>query len=351
MPGQTPGSATGRTARRIYHLSIGRVTDSKVTEGYKRRRNPIVDFVVRLVREKPLGTVGAVIVLGFLIAGVFGQWIAPYPMAEIHLQDRLLAPCAKYPLGTGMLGQDMLSQIIYGARVSLIIGFSVVISQTLISLVIGLTSGYIGGTFDMVVQRLVDAYNVLPSFIIYLTLIGLLGSGYMQMILIMGIGGGIGGARGPRTLAFWVREAAYFETARAIGCTTRQVLVNHLLPNIMPMLIVSMTMGIGGVILSEAGLSYLGWGLPPEVPSWGGMISGSNRVHMEGAAWLVVFPGIALGLTIFGLNVFGDAVRDLLDPRLRGGLGSVGSYGHERADKALKKLEIRKRANAKKDRP
>ena len=293
-----------------------------------RRRNPFVEFVVRLVREKPLGTVGAAIVLGFLIAGIFSEFIAPYPQGEIHIMDRLQPPGGSYLLGTDNLGRDMLSQIIYGARVSLIIGFSVVGMQTVVSVIIGLTSGYIGGTFDMVVQRLVDAWNVLPTFVVYLTVIGMVGAGFLPMILVMGISGGIGGARGPRMLAFWVKSGGYYDSARAVGARTRQIIAGHLLPNVMPMLIVSVTAGIGSVILMETALSFLGWGLPEEVASWGGMISGDKRVYMESSPWMVVFPGLAITITIFGLNVFGDAVRDLLDPRMRGGVGGkVGRFG------------------------
>jgi len=293
-----------------------------------RRPNPFVEFVVRLVREKPLGTAGAVIVLGFLIGGIFSEFIAPYPLNEIHIIDRLEPPSSNYLMGTDNLGRDMLSQIIYGARVSLIIGFSVVAMQTVVAVLIGLTSGYIGGTFDLVIQRFVDAWNVLPLFIVYLTVIGMIGSGYLQLILVMGISGGIGGARGPRMLAFWVKGGGYYESAKAVGANTRQIIMRHLLPNVMPMLIVAVTAGIGSVVLMETGLAFLGWGLPGEIPSWGGMISGDKRIYMEGAPWMVVFPGLVLATTIFGLNVFGDAVRDLLDPRMRGGVGGkVGRFG------------------------
>jgi peptide/nickel transport system permease protein len=311
-------------------------TYSTVTE-VPRRRHPFVNFVVRLVREKPLGTVGAVIVLAMLFVGVFSEFVAPYRINEMHLNARMLPPSATWKLGTDMLGHDMLSQVIYGARVSMTIGLSAAALSTFISTAIGLTSGYIGGKVDLVVQRFVDAWICFPTLILYLTLMGLIGSGYVQLICVLGIGGGIGGSRGARALAFWVKESAYFEAVRGIGGTTRRVILRHLLPNVLPMLIVSLTMGIGGYVLAEASLSFLGLGLPPDVPSWGGMISGSGRIHIESAPWLVLWPGFALTLTVFGLNMFGDALRDLLDPRMRGGTGGIGGRGEKLARRALKK--------------
>ena len=306
-----------------------------------RRRHPVAVFVVRLVKEKPLGAAGAVLVLIMLFAGIFSEFAAPYPVGEMHLYDRLLPPGGTWILGTDMLGRDMLSQIIYGARVSMIVGLSATALSTVIGGVIGLTSGYIGGKFDLIVQRFVDAWISFPVLIIYLTLMGLIGAGYIQLIFVLGISGGIGGSRGSRALTFWVKESVYFDSARAIGGTTRRIILRHLLPNVLPMMIVGMTMGIGGIILAEASLSFLGLGLPPDIPSWGGMLAGSNRTHMETAPWLVLWPGVALTLTIYGLNMFGDALRDLLDPRLKGGVGGLGERGMLMAQKALAKRQAK----------
>lgn len=297
--------------------------------------------MVRLVREKPLGTVGAIIVLVIFFVGIFSEFVAPYELSEMHLTARMLPPGGMWLLGTDMLGHDMFSQIIYGARVSMIVGLSATAISAALGAVIGLTSGYIGGKFDLVVQRFVDAWVCFPTLVIYLTLIGLIGSGYVQLICVLGIGGGIGGSRGARALVFWIKESVYFDSTRCIGSTTPRVIFRHVLPNVLPMLIVSWTMSIGGYILAEAGLSFLGLGLPPEVPSWGGMISGSNASHLESAPWLVLWPGIALTVTIFGLNMFGDALRDLLDPRMRGGIGGIGGRGEKLARKALAKKQAK----------
>ena len=261
-----------------------------------------------------------ILVLVMFGAGIFADWVAPYALNDLHLRDRLLAPGGQYLLGTDNLGRDLLSQTIYGARVSMIIGLGATALSTVVGAAIGLTSGYIGGKFDLIVQRFVDAWITFPLLVLYLMLMAIMGGGYLQLIGVLGIGGGIGGSRWSRALTFWVKGSAYFDAARATGCGTRRVILRHLLPNVMPMLIVSFSMSVGGIILAEAGLSFLGFGLPPEASSWGGMISGTNRIYMEIAPWLVIWPGLALTLTVYGVNMFGDALRDLLDPRLRGGV-------------------------------
>ena len=295
-------------------------TDKTLQAAEWRKRRGSVIFLSRLVTEKPLGLFGMILVLVMFGAGIFADWVAPYALNDLHLLDRLLAPGGQYLLGTDNLGRDLLSQTIYGARVSLIIGLGATALSTVVGAAIGLTSGYIGGKFDLIVQRFVDAWITFPLLVLYLMLMAIMGGGYLQLIGVLGIGGGIGGSRWSRALTFWVKGSAYFDAARAIGCDTRRVILRHLLPNVMPMLIVSFSMSVGGIILAEAGLSFLGFGLPPEASSWGGMISGTNRIYMEIAPWLVIWPGLALTLTVYGVNMFGDALRDLLDPRLRGGV-------------------------------
>jgi peptide/nickel transport system permease protein len=318
-------------------MSTATETTLEAIEERKQRRISI--FLSRLAREKPLGLVGMILVLVMLITGIFADWLAPYGMNELHMTDRLALPGGQYALGTDNLGRDLLSRIIYGARVSIIIGLSATTISSLVGAAIGLTSGYLGGKFDLIVQRFIDAFICFPMLILYLTLMAVIGAGYVQLILVLGIGGGISGSRGARSLAYWVKESVYFDAARTIGSSTRRVILYHLLPNVMPMLIIGFSMSVGGIILAEASLSFLGFGLPAEVASWGGMLSGSNRVFMEKAPWLVVWPGIALALAVYGLNMFGDAVRDLLDPRLRGGVGGLGQRGMQLARKAMEKKQ------------
>jgi len=316
----------------------------------KKRHGWFFDLMIRM-RKKPMGAIGAVLVLILLFSGIFAdlQWmglpnigLAPYHYNDVHLRDRLSPPSSEYVLGTDQLGRDMLSRVIYGARVSLIIGLSATALSTAISTIIGTATGYLGGKVDLIAQRFIDAWLCFPGLIIYLTLMSLIGGGMLQMILVLGIGGGIGGSRGSRSLVFWIKESAYVGASLAIGGSTWRIIYRHLIPNIMPMIIVGFSMSIGGIILAEASLSFLGFGLPPPIPSWGGMLTGSGRTYMFDAPWLALWPGVALTLTIYGVNMFGDALRDLLDPKLRGGMGGVGGYGTKKANKALENMRKKK---------
>ena len=284
-----------------------------------KRRSRLAEFFGRLVREKPLGTFGGIIVLLLLFSGIFADVLAPYPMKEPHMFDRLTGPSGKYLLGTDQLGRDMLSRIIYGARVSVIIGLSATSVNMVVALLIGATTGFFVGKLDMVVQRFVDAWMAFPGLLILITVMSLVGQGQLQTILVLGISGGIGGSRISRSAVIGIKENDYFEAAKAIGSPPLRTILRHVLPNIMAPMIVIFTVTIGGVIMAEASLSFLGFGLPPDVASWGGMLSREGREHMEAAPWLALWPGLALTLVVYGINMFGDALRDLLDPRLRGG--------------------------------
>ena len=284
-----------------------------------KRRSRLAEFFGRLVREKPLGTFGGIIVLLLLFSGIFADVLAPYPMKEPHMFDRLTGPSGKYLLGTDQLGRDMLSRIIYGARVSVIIGLSATSVNMVVALLIGTTTGFFGGKLDIVVQRFVDAWMAFPGLLILITVMSLVGQGQLQTILVLGISGGIGGSRISRSAVIGIKENVYFQAAQAIGSPPLRTILRHVLPNIMAPMIVIFTVTIGGVIMAEASLSFLGFGLPPDVASWGGMLSGEGRKYMEQAPWLALWPGLSLTLVVYGINMFGDALRDLLDPRLRGG--------------------------------
>jgi len=307
----------------------------------RQKRNPIVDFLSRLVREKPLGTVGGIIVLVMLLTAIFADFLAPYGYRELHLTDKLVAPCAEYPLGTDQLGRDLLSRIIFGARVSIYVGLGASFLNALVGAVIGIVSGYLGGRFDLIVQRFVDAFLSFPSLILLITVMSLVGTGVWQVIIVLGITGGIGWSRTIRSAVFAIRENAYMEAARALGATTGRMLFRHVLPNVMPVIVIAFTVAMAGNILTEATLSFLGVGIPPPHPTWGQMLSLEGRKYMYQATWLAIWPGVALSVAVFGISMWGDAVRDLIDPRLRGGVGGMGSYGSEKAAKALKKLEAK----------
>ncbi len=293
----------------------------------ERKRPPfLLEVVTRLIKEKPLGTVGGVIVLILFLVGIFAPLIAPYDYNYQDATARLQAPSAKYLLGTDNLGRDLLSRIIFGARISMIVGLAVPAISTVLTLLIGGTSSYMGGKVDNVVQRFVDVVMCFPGLVIMLTVVAITGPGLTQLILLLGILGGIGGGnRVVRSVVIGIKENVYVEAARSIGASNWRIMIKHVLPNIMPILIVSFSMGMGGAILAESSLSFLGYGIPPPAPSWGGMLSGPARSYMLQAPWMAIWPGLALALVVYGMNMFGDGLRDVLDPRLRGGLGRYGS--------------------------
>ena len=297
--------------------SSGRVAERK-------RHSRLVGFFIRLVREKPLGTIGAIIVLLMLFTGFFADLLAPYRMNEIMVGDSLTPPSTGFWLGTDNLGRDMLSRVIFGARVSVIVGLAATTISTIISVSIGMLSGYIGGKFDLTVQRFVDAVMCLPFLPMMLLLVSLVGPGMLPVIIGMGVLWGIGGSRWTRGIILSFKENVYVEAAVAVGCPTSRILTRHLMPNILPFIIVGFTNTVPGVIPTEAMLSFLGFGIPPPTPSWGGMLSGPGRANMFLGPWMAIWPGLALSIVVYGTCMFGDAVRDILDPRLRGGVGRYG---------------------------
>jgi peptide/nickel transport system permease protein len=303
----------------------------------QQRRPALVNFFIRLLREKPMGLIGGIIVLILLLMGIFADVLAPYGFNDIHLKNRLEAPSSQYLLGTDSLGRDELSRIIYGARISVIVGLGSSAIATVIATFIGLTSGFIGGKFDIIVQRFVDAWLSFPALILLLTGMALIGPGITQITLVLGIAVGIGGSRVMRSGVMAIRENVYIDAAKAIGASTSRLLLRHLLPNVTPLLIIFFTVGIAGMIIGEASLSFLGFGVPPPEPSWGGMLSVEGRTFMQQAPWLALWPGLALTVVVWGINMFGDAVRDLIDPRLRGGSGRYGGLNTKKIAKQLRK--------------
>lgn len=297
-------------------------------------------FFTRLVKQKPLGTVGAVITLLLLFTGVFADFLAPYGFNETQVGDFLEPPSAQFWLGTDNLGRDILSRVIYGARISMIVGLAATSVSTIISTTIGVLCGYLGGKFDLTVQRFVDGWMCLPYLPILMVVMAIVGPGLAGLIIVMGISGGISGSRFPRSVVINIKENTYVHASRAVGSKTRRVLFRHILPNITAPIIISFSLAVPGVILGEAALSFLGFGIPAPAPSWGGMLSGSGRRFMFMAPWMVIWPGLALSIVVYGVNMFGDAVRDLLDPRLRGGAGSFRAIKKKGALKKVLRPEI-----------
>jgi peptide/nickel transport system permease protein len=290
----------------------------------EKKDSAVKGFFKRLVKEKKLGTVGAIITLLLLLTGIFADVIAPYGMNETYVGDQLTEPSRQFIFGTDDIGRDVFSRVIHGARVSVIVGLSAAIISTTLSLLIGVTSGYIGGKLDLFVQRGVDIWISLPGLVILMIIISIVGTGLVPMIIILSLFYGVPGSRIIRGAVIGVKENAYISASRVVGCSTLRILLRHILPNILPTALVLFTIRVPAIILAEAGLSFLGFGLPPPTPSWGGMISGAGRMYMFQAPWMVLWPGVALALVVYGINMFGDALRDLVDPRLRGGLGRFG---------------------------
>jgi len=303
----------------VENQAIQNRTDQWVKE---QSRSLLVDFFIRLFREKPTGAFGAIIFLLLLLTGIFANFLAPYDYNEINPIDRLKPPSIEHPLGTDQLGRDMLSRIIYGARLSVIVSFSATTFSIVISILIGVTTGYIGGTYDLIVQRFVDAWMIFPGLVVLLVFMSIFNPGIWPIIFILGLRFGIGGSRIIRGATISAKENVYIAAINAVGASTPRILILHILPNIMAPIIISFTTLIAATILAEATLSFLGLGVPPPAPSWGGMLSGEGRTYMMQAPFLALPPGIALTVVVYGINVFGDAMRDLLDPRLRGGIGS-----------------------------
>ena len=287
-------------------------------ESLYKKRKPIREFLSRLFREKPLGALGGIIVLVFLFVGIFADSLATHGMLQRNLKHRLEGPSAQFPLGTDQMGRDQYSRLVQGARISMIVGLASCAIALVIATTFGLISGYWGGKFDLILQRFVDAWLSLPALFILLTVMALMGPGMIQMISVLGAFWGIANIRTVRGVVLSAKENLYVEAAQAIGVPTWRILLRHILPQIVAPIITVFTVALGGIILDEATISFLGFGIPPPQPSWGGMLSLEGRKYMESQPLLALFPGLCLAIVVYGTNMFGDALRDLLDPRLRG---------------------------------
>ncbi len=316
-------------------------------------------FLKDLFVKKPLAGAGLVFMLLLFLIAIFADYIAPYPMVDGAMQvdvfnklqkpylfmnaaeresaQALLAISGGTPhwLGTDTLGRDVLSYLIYGARTSIILCVSCCILSTLISVIIGTLSAVIGGWFDLIVQRFVDGWQCIPSMLMLLVIMSMLGNGVPQLIFALSVPSGIGGSRMIRSAAMSVKDAGYNKESDLLGGTVLWKTFKHVIPNILPIIIITAAGSLAGVILMESSLSFLGYGVDIGTPSWGYLISNQGKSYMYVAPWLAFAPGAAIGLTVFAANMFGDGVRDLLDPRLKGG---VGSYNSQKIARKVAKL-------------
>ena len=265
----------------------------------------------------PLGTVGAVIMTLFVLAAIFAGWITAYDPLSTNAAISLTRPSAQHLFGADFMGRDMFSRIVYGARISLAVGIGSTTLGCVLGVALGLTSGYIGGWVDLVSQRVVDILQALPLLVLALVMAAALGPSLGNTIIAIAIPLIPYSARVVRSNTLALREQPFVEAAKAVGMSEMRIALRHVLPNTLAPLIVLATAQLGSAILTEASLSFLGLGIPEPYPSWGRMLSESAAEYVRTAPWLVVFPGIAISLVVFGTNLLGDALRDLLDPRLR----------------------------------
>ncbi|MGD9885408.1 MAG: ABC transporter permease [Reyranella sp.] len=270
-----------------------------------------------LARRYPLGAVGAIIVLVFVLTAVFANLIAPMDPTTTDAKASLAPPGSVFWLGADFMGRDMFSRIVYGARISLAVGAGATLLGGVLGVSIGLMSGYLGGSFDLLTQRLLDIMQSLPLLVMALVMAAALGPSLENTIVAIAIPLVPTVARVVRSNTLSLREQPFVEAARAVGMGEVRIAVRHVLPNTLAPLIVLATAQLGSAILVEASLSFLGLGIPEPYPSWGRMLSESAAEYVRTAPWLVIFPGVAISLTVFGTNLLGDALRDILDPRQR----------------------------------
>ena len=275
-----------------------------------------------LIRRKPLGAVSALILCGLVVVAILAPVLAPYDPYKFNLNERglpirLQPPNAKFLCGTDPLGRDVLSRIVYGSRVSLIVGFASVAIGTLLGTLLGLVSGYWEGGMDQVLQRAVDTIMALPGIVLALAVVSVLGQSLTNIILVIGLVIAPGASRVVRGTVLSIKQNTFIDAAYAAGATPRRIVLRHILPNAFAPILVIASVWLGNAIVIEAALSFLGLGTPPPTPTWGGMLSGEGRRNLETAPYLAIFPGLAISIVVLAFNMLGDALRDLLDPRLR----------------------------------
>ena len=302
----------GDWRKREVVLEVGTVETGPSARPARRGRG-----LWRFVRRKPLGTAGAVVVLAMVVMAVFADVLATYDPVRTNAAQTLSRPSSLHWLGTDYLGRDIYSRILHGARVSLIVGIASTLLGSVVGGVAGLLSGYVGGLTDIVTQRVMDILQGLPLLVLALVMSAALGPSLGNVIIAISVPIIPRAARVTRSSVLAIRETPYVEAARALGVSHLRVAFRHILPNTIGPFMILTTAQLGSAILVEAALSFLGLGVPEPYPSWGRMLSVSAAEYAQKAPWLVLFPGAAISLAVFGTNLLGDALRDVLDPRLR----------------------------------
>ncbi len=281
----------------------------------KKKKSQWVDVWKRLKVNK-MAMIGLVIIVVLIVTAIFADFIAPYGFDDQSLKDRLLAPSLKHLFGTDNFGRDIFSRIVYGTRISLMIGFIAVSIAALVGGSLGAISGYYSGKLDNIIMRGVDILLAIPSILLAISIVASLGPGLRNVMIAVGIGSVPSYARIVRASVLSYRDQEFVEAARAIGANDFRIILKHIIPNTLAPIIVQATLGVAGAILSAAGLSFIGLGIQPPTPEWGAMLSG-GRDYLRDNWYVATFPGLAIMVTIFGLNLLGDGLRDALDPRLK----------------------------------
>ncbi len=269
-----------------------------------------------LGKRQPLGAGGGLIVIGMVFMTIFAEYISPYDPEANAFEYMLTAPNADFWLGTDQFGRDILTRLIYGARTALIVGFTCAFVGAFGGLVLGVASAYYGGKFDLILQRVMDVFMAFPLIILALAVVATLGTGVQNVIIAITIPFVPQCARVVRSSALSIREIPYVDAARACGFSDARIILRHMTPNVMAPFLIMLTTFVGQAILLEASLSYPGLGVQEPTPAWGLMLQGGAEEYAESAPWVAIFPGIAISLAVFGFNLFGDALRDVLDPKL-----------------------------------
>jgi peptide/nickel transport system permease protein len=280
-------------------------------------KKPIGKVILGLMRRKPLGAAGAIIVIVMILMAAFADFLTPYDPVANSFADMTQAPSFVHWLGTDQFGRDLLSRIIYGARTALFVGFSSAIIGATTGLVLGVGSAYFGGRIDLIFQRIMDIFMAFPLIIMALAVVSIFGTGAQNVIIAITMPFIPRCARVVRSSALAIREIPYIDAARANGFSHARIILRHMVPNVMAPFLIMITAFVGQAILLEASLSYLGLGVQEPTPAWGLMLQGGAEEYAQSAPWMAIFPGLAISLAVFGFNLFGDAVRDELDPKLR----------------------------------
>ena len=296
---------------------MANVTDSVITDTDETPRRSRLAQLGQFARRNPLGAAGGTIVLVMMVMAVFADWITFYdPMAnDFGVMHE--APSAGYWLGTDQFGRDVYTRIVYGARTALLVGFASAFIGGSIGLVLGVGSAYFGGKTDLIFQRVMDVFMAFPLIILALAVVSIFGTGVWNVIIAITIPFIPRSARVVRSSALAIREIPYVDAARACGFSHPRIILRHMVPNVMAPYLIIVTAAVGQAILIEASLSYLGLGVQEPTPAWGLMLRGGAEEYAESAPWMAIFPGLAISLAVFGFNLFGDALRDALDPKLR----------------------------------